>query len=226
MDRVMETRFNDEVWKIIEDFPNYAVSNLGRVANIKRKNILKNCNNGNGYYYVSLGKYNNQYVHRLVAIAFIPNVDNKPEIDHINTIRTDNRVENLRWVTKSENQKNPLTIIKQCNKVCSDEVRQKISNSLRIKLNSPDINSKMHKKHNMTQEGLNSLRSKKSKPIIQYKDGQIVNRFNSITEAVQLGYDSKSITKCCKGIKDTYKGFNWSYDTTRNNPGEDQEKVK
>jgi exodeoxyribonuclease VII small subunit len=54
----------------------------------------------------------NYTVHRLVATAFIENPEEKAEIDHINTIRTDNRVENLRWVTRSENFLNPLTRVR------------------------------------------------------------------------------------------------------------------
>lgn len=66
-----------------------------------------------GYYTFILckdGKIRSLKAHRLVAEAFIPNEDNKPEIDHINTIRSDNRVENLRWATSKENSNNPLSL--------------------------------------------------------------------------------------------------------------------
>ena len=52
------------------------------------------------------GVAQNRPVHRLVALAFIPNPENKPEVDHINRVKTDNRVENLRWATRGENQAN------------------------------------------------------------------------------------------------------------------------
>ena len=59
----------------------------------------------NGYMVVRIFKKNYR-VHRLVAETFIPNPENKPFIDHINRIKTDNRVENLRWVTSQENNNN------------------------------------------------------------------------------------------------------------------------
>lgn len=72
--------------------------------------VTKGSLNRKGYYvYTSNGK---QYrVHRLIAEAFIPNTDNKPTVDHINRIRTDNRVSNLRWASLSEQKNNSELVI-------------------------------------------------------------------------------------------------------------------
>ena len=108
----------EEVWKPIKGYEGlYEISNLGRVKSLNYKGsgkgkILKNIEHSNGYLIVGLaknGKRKQFYVHKLVAEAFIPNPENKPEVDHINTIRDDNKVENLCWVTKKENMNNPLT---------------------------------------------------------------------------------------------------------------------
>ena len=108
----------EEVWKPIKNYEGlYEVSNMGRVRSLnyrrsEKEKILKNIECNNGYFQVGLvklGKRKIFSVHRLVAEAFIPNPEGKPCIDHINTIRSDNRVENLRWVTYEENNNNPLT---------------------------------------------------------------------------------------------------------------------
>lgn len=107
----------EEIWKDIEGYENlYQISNMGRVRSLRygKVKILKNGINKNGYCKVALVKnsvYKNFYVHRLVAIHFIPNPENKPHIDHINTDRADNRVENLRWVTNKENHNNALSVL-------------------------------------------------------------------------------------------------------------------
>ena len=61
------------------------------------------------------------YVHRLVASAFLSNPAGKPEVDHKNTIRSDNRVSNLRWATRKENLNNPVTSLKRKGMAIPDE---------------------------------------------------------------------------------------------------------
>ena len=97
-----------EEWKTINNFPEYEVSSLGRVKSLKlgKERLMKlETPTPKGYYRVNLNRHL-CFVHRLVAEAFIPLVEGKEQVDHINRIKTDNRVENLRWVTGSENALN------------------------------------------------------------------------------------------------------------------------
>lgn len=116
-----------EHWKDINGFESiYQISDLGRVKALpkiiyykngktqkRKERILKEQFGSTGYKFVILqdsGKRVTKYIHRLMAEAFIPNPDNKPYVDHINTIKGDNRLENLKWVTVFENMNNPLTL--------------------------------------------------------------------------------------------------------------------
>lgn len=113
------------IWKPVVGYEGYyEVSNNGEIRSLDRvvggngKHKIQGCimcpqKGRSGYLQVNLcknGICKPHKIHRLIAIAFIPNPINKPEIDHINTRRDDNRVENLRWVTNFENSHNHNTI--------------------------------------------------------------------------------------------------------------------
>ena len=191
----------EEIWKEIKGYPNYQISNMGRIKSLNynctgKEKIMKLTNDKDGYLLVKIYKNKKQTtykVHRLVAEAFIPNPDNKPYIDHINTDRTDNTVwlnedgsvnyekTNLRWVTQKENNNNPLS-----------------------------------KKHiSIGKFGKN--RGKEhfaSKPIIQFTKN---NEFVKIWENAQVVarewglYSGSNILSCCRGILKTAYGFKWGY---------------
>ena len=144
----------EEIWVDICGYEGlYQVSNRGRVRSLDRE-IYKNNNvkqfsksfilkfeKNKGYNYVHLfknGVRKRMAVHRLVAEAFIPNPESKPVIDHINTIRDDNRVENLHWVTPKENMENPLT--KEKRKTIKPTGRPKGANSIKVVQLDKDTN--------------------------------------------------------------------------------------
>lgn len=111
-----------EIWKPVIGYENsYSVSNLGNIKSHDRESVktykgvvtgtvkvkginIKKMLNKSGYYCVDVIK-KNMLVHRLVAIHFIDNPDNKETVNHINGIKTDNRVCNLEWATRQENSK-------------------------------------------------------------------------------------------------------------------------
>lgn len=99
---------NKEVWKDIKGYEGYQISNYGRVWSAKSQRILKGGINNSGYHFVQMkaknGKFKREYIHRLVAMAFIPNPDNLPQVNHKDEDKANNNVENLEWCTHKYNQ--------------------------------------------------------------------------------------------------------------------------
>ena len=93
-----------EQWRAVEGYPEYEVSNLGRVR--KNGKLTPLHRTGKGYLRTTLqkdGKQKQDYIHRIVAKNFIPNPENKPTVNHIDGNKDNNRVSNLEWATYREN---------------------------------------------------------------------------------------------------------------------------
>jgi len=192
-----------EIWKDIKGYEGYyQVSNLGRVKSldrlvftngykskyIKLGKILSNGINGDGYEHVVLYKYGKKLttkVHRLVAIAFIPNNSNKPEVNHIDSNRKNNKLNNLEWVTKSENIRHGYYF----------------GNITKIgKLNY--MKGRIGKKHHS------------SKPIIQMDmNGNHLCEFESISSVKRKhkSFSIGNISSTCKGKFSHAYGYKWKF---------------
>lgn len=142
--RESQNKIIKERWKQVFGFEGlYMVSDIGNVKSLKRyvnhsaggkkvvnTRIMKLNNSSGGYPLVEIGKGNVRLVHRLVAIAFIKNPEDKPCVNHKNGIKHDNRVENLEWVTYSENEKHSyLKLGKTPNKTALGKTGLKMHNA-------------------------------------------------------------------------------------------------
>jgi len=101
---------NSDIIEIkIKDYENYTINILGEIKNIKTGRILKYSTDKDGYYKIGLSKNSVQKIysiHRLIAQHFIPNPENKPFIDHKDNNKKNNSIDNLRWCSSLENNRN------------------------------------------------------------------------------------------------------------------------
>lgn len=192
----------NEEWKPVVGFEGlYKVSSLGRVVSTqfhgnKYCKLLSSFIGAHGYLFVKLRDWKNNIaisypIHRLVAEAFIPNPENKSQVDHIDTNITNNTLANLRWVTPYENMHNVIT-------------EKRIKKAI-VELNKSD----KHKKAITEAEGF---------PVIQIdKTGTVIGKFPSISIAAkELNTTATCIWRVCKGIRKQHKGFIFKFVTNGN----------
>lgn len=199
----------EEIWKDIKGYEGrYKISNRGNVLSTgnylngrkHKERLVKTRKNKYGYITVCL--YTRQVgrtcmLHRLIADAFIDNPMHKPFIDHINTIKDDNRIENLRWVTAKENCNNPLSLkhIKESSKLVSNRIEVRKERSERMRRINDIVVEKRRKK------------------VLQFDlNGNFIREHKSVRYAAKsVNGHPHYITFVCRGEWKQYKGFVWKY---------------
>ncbi len=175
-----------EQWKVIEGFDLYEISTTGKIRNAKGR-ILKPVDNGKGYLKFTLkqnGRNQREYVHRLVAVAFIPNPENKPFVNHIDNDPSNNCVDNLEWCTHQENM-------------------DWMNRQGRAK-RTPEWLENLHKAQEETYVaivGENILTGEKI-------------YFSKLNDVKKAGFQPSCVCYCCKGKRGItqHKGYRWRYE--------------
>lgn len=184
-----------EEWRVITEFPNYSVSNLGNVINNKTNRNMK-LNNKGGYYNISLKNNNcrkSLKVHRLVALAFIENPENKKTVNHKNKNKLDNTVKNLEWATMEDQSKHKsIELIYKSNK-----------------------NKLINRLDKITGEILQNYNSIEDAGIWAFENKLTSNSHNG----------RNAIGNCINGLSNSAYGFRWEFDKIKDKENEEWREI-
>lgn len=201
-----------EIWKDVEGYEGlYQVSNFGRVKSLNyrglgKEKVLKQGKHKQGYLLVHLYKDNKQKtstVHKLVALAFLENPYNFPQVNHKDENKENNKVENLEFCSARYNinygTRSERVSEKRKGFRFTKEAIQKMSDS--------------HKGKKLPIEVVNKIREKNSKTVIQYSlDGTFIKEWKSVIQASrELKISQGHISECCNNKRKSSGGFIWRY---------------
>ena len=239
-DKSNENKYENEIWKdipidIVDGIIGYKISNYGRVKNHKGR-ITEGSNHESGYLWVSIAP-KSYLLHRLVAKVFIPNPENKEQVNHIDGNKVNTYLDNLEWCTNTENQihkvvsglnntsKNIIQYDLNMNKI--KEYNSQKEASIELNINHGNI-SKCCKKNNNKNSNYASTGgfifkflndnnivniNPMTKKVIQYDlNMNKIKDFNSRCEAsTELNIHEDSISNCCRGKTKIAGGFIFKY---------------
>lgn len=214
---------NEERFKDIDGLEGeYAVSNKGNVKNIKTNRLLGEYYNSAGYRFVIL-KGKDYLIHRLVALAFLDNPQNLPQVDHRDENKKNNDVSNLRWVTSSENTRhsahkhscriNQLTLDGKLVKAW-ESISQIERETGYFRQAIMQVCKGKHKQaYGYRWEYLDSSSQRVyNRPVIVHKDGEYIGTFaNAVKASEALGLKWISVYQCLRGCGLSNKGYTFEY---------------
>lgn len=162
----------------------YMVDARGNVFSLKRNRVMTPCKSNNGYLQVHLtkdGKMKSFKIHRLVAMAFIPNPYNLPQVNHKDEDKCNNHVDNLEWCTQSYNLNYNDGQKRRAKSRNYEDISRKRSNSQSKEVTQYDF------------------------------DGSIIAVWKNAYVAEKHGYNRGMINQCCIGNKKSHRGYIWKY---------------